>query len=436
MKANEHQEVSLYRFPVNVFPPALRQLIIEANKACNFPMSYMGASILFALSTAIGNTCTLRIKRSRVERCTLYLHLIGEPGSAKSHPLRFALKPIIKRDIKNRKEYQKQYEKYLNELQGGGNLEKPICRQRIIYDATPEAIMKIMSENPAGVCLFCDEISTFYSNVGRYNKSGFESMMLSLFDCQPVFIDRSGSDVKITLDTPFGNFGGTTQPEVFARIYKGRLTENGFIHRIMAIYNDGPEDLPYDSDKDIPPELQEMWEQIINKILNLEAGFLEFGEAEYILGDDAKSAYSSWSDRTTDRINNYEPRAMRGFFMKIKTYVYRLALVLQVLYETFGDRPCRKQIDGDIMILATLLGDFLLAGARKTIDLMAPASTSNRQSYNAICSNLPAVFTKAQANEVAQALGFCDSIVDKFCKDMQGYTIIRLGRGQYQKMSP
>ena len=436
MKENKHQDGNLYMFPLNVFPPALRQLIIEANKACNYPKSYMGASLLFALSTAIGNTCTLRVKRNRVERCILYLHLIGEPGSAKSHPLRFALQPILNRDIKSRKEYQKQHEQYLIEVEEGGNPKKPVCRQRLIYDATPEAMMKIMAENPAGVCVFCDEVSTFHSNVGRYNKSGFESMMLSLFDCQTIFIDRSGTDIKITLDTPFGNFGGTIQPEVFVKIYKGRLTENGFLHRIMAVYNDGPDELPYDSDKEIPQELQEKWEQVINKILDLEAGFLEFGEAEYILSDDAKSAYSSWSDRTTDRINNYEPRAMRGFFMKIKTYVYRLALVLQVLYETFGDRPCRKQIDGDIMILATLLGDFLLASAKKTIDLMSHSTESNRQSYNAIFSRLPDVFSKAQANEVAQVLGFRDSIVDKFCKDMQGYTIIRLGHGQYQKMSP
>ena len=173
------------------------QLIIEANKACNYPKSYMGASMLFALSTAIGNTCTLRVKRNRVERCILYLHLIGEPGSAKSHPLRFALQPIFDRDIKS-----------------------------------------------------------------------------------------------------------------------------------------------------------------------------------------------------------------------------------------------RKEIDGDIMILATLLGDFLLASAKKTIDLMSHSTESNRQSYNAIFSRLPDVFTKAQANEVAQTLGFRDSIVDKFCKDMQGYTIIRLGHGQYQKISP
>ena len=76
-----------YRFPLSIFPPVLQQLIIEANRTCNFPMSYMGASMLFALSTAIGNTCTLRVKRNRLERCILYLHLIGEPGSAKSHPL-------------------------------------------------------------------------------------------------------------------------------------------------------------------------------------------------------------------------------------------------------------------------------------------------------------------------------------------------------------
>ena len=121
MKENKHQDGNLYMFPLNVFPPALRQFIIEANKACNYPKSYMGASLLFALSTAIGNTCTLRVKRNRVERCILYLHLIGEPGSAKSHPLRFALQPIMDRDIKSRKEYQKQYEQYLKEVDVDSN---------------------------------------------------------------------------------------------------------------------------------------------------------------------------------------------------------------------------------------------------------------------------------------------------------------------------
>ena len=87
----------------------------------------------------------------------------------------------MNRDIKSRMEYQKQYGQYLKEVEEGSNPKKPVCRQRLIYDATPEAMMKIMAENPAGVCVFCDEVSTFHSNVGRYNKSGFESMMPSLF---------------------------------------------------------------------------------------------------------------------------------------------------------------------------------------------------------------------------------------------------------------
>ena len=33
MKENKHQDGNLYMFPLNVVPPALRQLIIEANKA-------------------------------------------------------------------------------------------------------------------------------------------------------------------------------------------------------------------------------------------------------------------------------------------------------------------------------------------------------------------------------------------------------------------
>ena len=85
------------------------------------------------------------------------------------------------------------------------------------------------------------------------------------------------------------------------------------------------------------------------------------------------------------------------------------------------------------MILATLMGEFMLESARKTLELFSVSAGSNQRAYNGIYDRLPAVFTKAQANEVAQVLGLSDSIVDKFCKDMQGQSIIRLGHGRYQK---
>ena len=434
MKGMKDTKVNEYKFPVCIFPKKLQQLIHEAKVSCNYPESYMGASMLLALSTAIGNTCVLKIKNNRVEKPVIYLHIVGEPGSSKSHPLRFALKPIMDSDIRNRLRYQKELDGYIKELQEGGNPEKPKCSQRFVQDATPEALVKIIAANPAGVCNYCDEVSLFFTNLNRYSNSGFDSMMLSLFDCQPIFVDRSGTDVKLTIVNPFGNIAGTIQPDVFVKLYKGHLTENGFLHRVMAIYNDGPDELPYDSDLEIPSELQDKWNDIIEYILKFEEGFKEFdAAAEYTLSEEAKEIYSVWSKTNTDLINTVEPHEMRGFFQKIKSYVYRVALILQVTKEAIEKTPSKLKIEEETMIMATVYGDFLLKSARKTIDLFESTLAPNHQKYKELMVLLPVSFTKSLANELAATLGISESTVDKFCKDQQGRTIVKVGHGKYQK---
>jgi hypothetical protein len=395
----------------------------------------MGASMLLALSTAIGNTCTLRIKNNRVERPIIFLHLVGEPGSVKSHPLRFALQPIIDRDINNRLKYQKELNVYMEELQDGGNPEKPTCNQRFVQDATPEALIKIIAGNPTGICNYCDEVNLFFANLNRYSKGGFDSMMLSLFDSLPIFVDRSGTDVKLTLVNPFCNIAGTIQPDVFIKLYKGHLAENGFLHRIMAIYNDGSDELPYDSDLEIPTELQETWNDTINTILKLEDGFKEFdAPAEYALSEEAKSIYSLWSKTTTDLVNTVEPHEMRGFFQKIKSYVYRIALILQVTKEAVEGCASKLKIDEETMVMATVYGNFMLSSARKTIDLLDTSLAPKHQKYKELLAFLPSSFSKTLANEIAATLGISESTVDKFCKDQQGRTVVKTGHGKYQKI--
>ena len=424
-----------YKFPVSIFPPVLQKLIHEANVSCNFPESYMGASMLLALSTAIGNTCTLKLKNNRVERPVIFLHLVGEPGSVKSHPLRFALQPIIDRDIENRLKFQKELDDYQQELKEGGHPDKPTCTQRFVQDATPEALVKIIASNPAGVCNYCDEVNLFFKNLNRYSNGGFESMMLSLFDCLPIFMDRSGTDVKVTIVNPFANIAGTIQPDLFVKLYKGHLTENGFLHRIMAVYNDGPDELPYDSDLEIPSELQEKWNDVIDSILRLEDGFKEFGApAEYTLSEEAKGIFSIWSRNTTDRVNMVEPHEMRGFFQKIKSYVYRVALILQVAKEAVERTPSKLLIEEETMVWATVYGNFMLQSARMTIDLFDGSSAYNHKKYRDLLAFLPDSFTKTLANEIAATSGISESTVDKFCKDQQGKSIIKVGRAQYQKI--
>lgn len=74
-------------FPIDVFPPVFRDVILKTNEALNFPIDYSAATILTAVATIIGKTAVLEVKNGWKEFCPLYMNLLGNPGTLKSHPL-------------------------------------------------------------------------------------------------------------------------------------------------------------------------------------------------------------------------------------------------------------------------------------------------------------------------------------------------------------
>lgn len=425
------------KFPINVLPPLLRNIISETHKALNFPVAYIAMSLLTAIATAVGDTCWLKVKTEWMERPLMYVALLGNPGSVKSHPMKFAMKPILDRDIQSRKLYSEQLKEYRKRLKAGEDPLKPKCRQRIVQDVTMEGLCKILEDNSAGLCLWSDELANWLGSMDKYRKGGNDvGTWLSIFNAQPIFVDRKGVDDKITIARPFVNVIGSIQPKVFAKYFSGQLRHNGLLSRILVIFNDDQDKMPYDSYMDVPEELVERWRNLIDTILDLTDGYYEFGEAVYTLSEDAKAAFSTWSDRNTDAVNEEADKTICEFFQKIKNYVYRFALVLQILEEILVNKNSDNVVRSKAMIFSTMLGDYLMGNARRVIDLLGLTDDSavTPKSFQQIYDQLPDKFTKTQANEVARALGFSDSIVDKFCKERQGKTIVRLGHGQYQKM--
>ena len=425
------------KFPINVLPPLLRNIISETHKALNFPVAYIAMSLLTAIATAVGDTCWLKVKTEWMERPLMYVALLGNPGSVKSHPMKFAMKPILDRDIQSRKLYSEQLKEYRKRLKAGEDPPKPKCRQRIVQDVTMEGLCKILEDNSAGLCLWSDELANWLGSMDKYRKGGNDvGTWLSIFNAQPIFVNRKGVDDKITIARPFVNVIGSIQPKVFAKYFSGQLRHNGLLSRILVIFNDDQDKMPYDSYMDVPEELVERWRNLIDTILDLTDGYYEFGEAVYTLSEDAKAAFSTWSDRNTDAVNEEADKTICEFFQKIKNYVYRFALVLQILEEILVNKNSDNVVRSKAMIFSTMLGDYLMGNARRVIDLLGLTDDSavTSKSFQQIYDQLPDKFTKTQANEVARALGFSDSIVDKFCIERQGKTIVRLGHGQYQKM--
>ena len=422
-------------FPVNIFPPLIKDIIRETNAAFNYPVPYIGASILCAISSAIGNTCCLKVKSGWVEKPVLYVALVGNPGSVKSHPIRFAMNPIIERDIHSRQEYSRRLEDYRRQMREGAYPEKPKCRQRIVQDVTMEGICKVLEDNPAGLCFFCDELIGWLGSMDKYRRNGNDvNKWLSIFNCSPIFVDRRSVDDKITIAEPFVSVIGSIQPKIFVRQFSGQFLENGLLSRMMTIYNDESDDMPYDSYRDIPEELTEQWRKVVGKILDLTEGYYELGEAVYTLTEDAKSSFFAWSDITTDHINAEEQMAMREFFQKIKNYVFRISLILQILYEVCEDKGSTGQVEGRAMILATVFGNYMLDNARKTLDLLSFSSDNISPKHKELLAFLPSSFTKSEANSVASTLGISESTVDKFCKEQQGITIRKTTYGTYEKI--
>ena len=84
----------------------------SAKEGLNYPVDFLGASILYTVALAIGNTHRVKVREGWTENPVLYFALVGRPGTNKSHPLSFALKPIEDRDSQSYREYYTQKQEY------------------------------------------------------------------------------------------------------------------------------------------------------------------------------------------------------------------------------------------------------------------------------------------------------------------------------------
>jgi hypothetical protein len=59
-------------FPVDVFPLPIQEIITATHQSLNYPVDFIGASLLFASATATGNTCRIEVKPGCKELLNLY----------------------------------------------------------------------------------------------------------------------------------------------------------------------------------------------------------------------------------------------------------------------------------------------------------------------------------------------------------------------------
>lgn len=205
---------------------------------CN--RDFITASIFTAVSTAVGKRICSDDGRYK-NYFPFFICLVAPSGSNKTTPMREVLRPLTNRNAENYEAFREAMKKYDAEVKAGNeNADKPVYRQLIISDSTPESRIKALSENP-NVLLVSDEIATMLYNMNRYNKSGEVPQLISIWSVDDIIINRK-SETALLIKEPCLSIIGGTQPDVLADTFgSDYFMGSGFNQRWLFVY---PDEIP------------------------------------------------------------------------------------------------------------------------------------------------------------------------------------------------
>jgi hypothetical protein len=371
-KSNNNQDSDETAFPVGAFPKSIQELILELRDKLNFPVDYTGSAILFAASVAIGNSVKVKIKEGWTEQATLFIALVGRPGSSKSHPLEFAVKPLQEKDNILFENYDFQLREY-QKLSGEDQKEavKPVFKQTLLNDFTLEALYQVHSINPKGIGVYKDEFSGWLKDMNRYRAGSDVEFWLSCFSGKSITINRKSSDT-LHIPQPKISVIGSIQPGILADVFDLQKQNNGFIDRILFAFPEKTTCSTW-SVEQIGSELIEFYGSVINDLLN------RTSTQEIGFNPEAKAIWQSFYNDLHKLIADENTiESTKGMLAKMDIYLARLALTLQMLYFACGEGSDRE-IQEDAMEGSLKLVDYFSDKAVRIREVMRNGNDSSSE---------------------------------------------------------
>lgn len=441
-QAEKDRTEKSFSFPVDVFPESVREIIETTNTCLLFPIDFTAAAVLFAASVAIGNTHRAEHLKGWQENAVIYLALVGPPGTNKSHPVTWALKPIEQQDKKGYEKYKAEKEQYdyvskltpkERDAQGYDEPENPKWEQYLVTDFTPESLAEVHKHNVRGIGVYVDELATWFKNFNRYSKGSDEQFWLSNWSGKPIRINRKTTEPTY-IPLPFIPVIGTIQPGVVKEMAVNRR-ENGFMDRILFA---APDSLKKDywSESELDPQIPKNWEVIILKLIGMELPRDEEGNLKPTVlkfTPDAKKILFEWQREMTDQYNDLDDDSLKGIYAKIEMYVIRFSLILELLQYACSESDKQaigiKSVQGAIKLVKYFKKTaFKVNSIIDNTDPLEQLTETQRSLYE----SLPDTFTKKEGEFIAGSIDVSERTFKRFVgkKDL----FQRVEHGKYRKL--
>ena len=444
----EFEGVLEKKIPLDAFPAKIQDMILALARQENYTIEYMMASLLMAVSTAIGNAINIRIRGGWISNSALYMILVGRPGTGKTPPLDFAFRPIRKHDAQAVKQFKLEMEQYNNLIERNkGKKEniaplpdKPVLRRTIISDFTPEALMRALDDNQRGIVVYVDEIMGMFNAVNQYSRGQLIEQLLTAFSGKPLDISRCSMPIPIHIEYPFINIVGTMQTTRMHELIEKGYKENGLLDRIIFVYPSSQEIADWQSDEDSSfatfEKYSTMWESIIDKVISLP--FVENGDdrnTQTILdfSSEAKSYFTNWRNYTTRAVNQIQDDGLvDSRVIKAPMITARLALILQIFRWACGEVH-KDFVDIDSTKSAIALSEYFESCYADIQKYMLNESIEPQKKEFLDC--LSVTFTTSDAIQAGKEVGLSERSVMYSLVNLATNKIIKkVKRGEYEKL--
>lgn len=312
------------------------------------------------------------------------------------------------------------------------NMEIPKRRCHVVVDATIEALIMALRDNPHGVLMYKDEIDSLLSNFNRYNGSD-ESYFLSLFSGTAFKYSRKSNNEHVFLPNPYCSIIGSTQPGRLAEQFGGKRQLNGLSARFLKVYPEITE-MPSWSERTMPNGILVEWERIIRKVVGFSnTPQLEGKRFSKELGfsSEARARLIDWKTNVNNReYSSSDSEGVKALCGKLETYIIRFALVIQIMRGVCGEAEM-NEIDTETAERVVRLTEYSRAMENRIVPELSGEGLNSR--YSVLLSSLENEFTTGDAVETGLFLGIPERSVKRFLSGDGRDFFDKTGHGKYRK---
>lgn len=408
-------------FPIETLPAPVEAYVRAASKALPAEPAMVGVPSLAVLAGAVGNSAQIKLKRSWKEPATLWTVLVAPSGSTKSPAFHHAVRPIFRRETEARDRYEEEYARWKESEEDG---QEPTRQRYRTGDATPEAVVQILGDNPRGVLLARDELGAWLGSFDRYVSGAADlQFWIEVWGGVQASRDRVGEG-NTTIDQPAVPVTGTIQPGTLTEKLGEIHFDTGFASRLILCKP--PTKLKRWTEADVSREVRDGYERMLDRLYSTEP------ETTLSLSREAKERWVEYYNRANASMEARPEGPAKSVAAKGITHTARLALILHLSRKASGETSADR-VDADSIEAAITLGTWLTSETLRVYDELGLDSEAIPP-IQRFLARLPDKFHTSKAKDVAQA----QEVAERTCEDwlkklVEAGDLERVRRGLYQK---